>query len=80
MPFSLLVSQPARKWIVDNGGYSAEYGARELKRILQRNIIFPLASLIVAGEFTPCARVSVEKGGAALSVKFIEAREDEIAA
>ena len=38
-----------REYLVKNG-YSPEYGARELKRVIQRAILDPLAQKVIAGE------------------------------
>jgi ATP-dependent Clp protease ATP-binding subunit ClpB len=38
-----------REYLVKNG-YSPEYGARELKRVIQRVILDPLAQKVIAGE------------------------------
>ena len=39
---------------------SDEYGARELKRTLQRYLIQPLAALLAAGEISPGAHIRAE--------------------
>jgi len=39
----------ARKWLAD-AGYDPVYGARPLKRVIQRRLQNPLAELILAGE------------------------------
>jgi ATP-dependent Clp protease ATP-binding subunit ClpA len=43
-PFTLDLSPDARALLLDHGT-SAEYGARELKRVIQRNLIQPLGRL-----------------------------------
>jgi ATP-dependent Clp protease ATP-binding subunit ClpA len=47
--FRLEVPARARKFLIERGT-STEYGARELKRTMQRQLIQPLASLMAAGE------------------------------
>lgn len=47
--FRLQVSARARKFLLAKGT-SAEYGARELQRCMQRHLIHPLAALVAAGE------------------------------
>jgi ATP-dependent Clp protease ATP-binding subunit ClpA len=55
----LEVPNRARKFLLERGT-SMEYGARELKRTLQRLLVQPLASLIAAGEIGPGGRVRAE--------------------
>ena len=43
------LDKTAKEFLVNNG-YSSEYGARELKRLIQKSILDPLAQKIVAGE------------------------------
>ncbi|HEV2688159.1 MAG TPA: AAA family ATPase [Bryobacteraceae bacterium] len=57
--FHLEVSQRARKFLLEKGT-SVQYGARELKRTLQRQLIQPLASLIAAGEIRPGAHIRAD--------------------
>lgn len=45
----MTLDDAARNYLVENG-YSAEYGARELKRLIQRVILNPLSQQIVASE------------------------------
>ncbi len=57
--FQLEVAPQARRFLIRKGA-SDEYGARELKRTLQRLLIQPLASLVAAGEISPGSRVRAE--------------------
>ena len=57
--FHLEVSAQARRFLLKRGT-SEEYGARELKRVLQRELIQPLASAAAAGEINPGAEVRAE--------------------
>jgi ATP-dependent Clp protease ATP-binding subunit ClpB len=45
-------------------GYDAHFGARPLKRVLQRRVQNPLAMKLLQGEFAPgqSVRVDVERG------------------
>jgi ATP-dependent Clp protease ATP-binding subunit ClpA len=52
--------RPRARWFLLERGTSEEYGARELKRTVQRLLVQPLASLVAAGEIRPGAHVSVE--------------------
>ena len=44
-----------------NEGYDPVYGARPLKRVIQKRIENPLAQRILAGEFPPGATINVEE-------------------
>ncbi len=57
--FQLEVHTRARRFLLDRGT-SAEFGARELKRTIQRHLIQPLASSISAGEIGARSRIRVE--------------------
>jgi len=57
--FRLDVPARARKFLIERGT-SQEYGARELKRTLQCQLIQPLASLIAAGDIGPGVRVRAD--------------------
>jgi ATP-dependent Clp protease ATP-binding subunit ClpA len=59
--FSIEVAARARKFLLEKGT-SAEYGARELKRTLHRQLIQPLSLMVVAGEINPGAGVRAEVG------------------
>jgi ATP-dependent Clp protease ATP-binding subunit ClpA len=58
--FQLEVPARSRKFLLEKGT-SDEYGARELKRTIQRLLIQPLASLLAAGEIPAgaCIRADV---------------------
>lgn len=57
--FQLEVPLRARRFLIERGT-SKEYGARELKRTMQRQLIEPLASMITGGEIGPGGRVRAE--------------------
>jgi ATP-dependent Clp protease ATP-binding subunit ClpA len=57
--FELDVGRPARRFLL-NKGASREYGARELKRTILRQLTQPLAGMVADGEIEPGATVHVE--------------------
>ena len=57
--FRLEVPARARKFLIERGT-SLEFGARELKRTMQRQLIQPLAGLIASGEIEPGGHVRAE--------------------
>jgi ATP-dependent Clp protease ATP-binding subunit ClpC len=56
---SLELSDAARAWIVDNG-YDETFGARPLRRLIQREVENALARRVLAGEFSPGDRIRVD--------------------
>ncbi|MHC5655285.1 ATP-dependent chaperone ClpB [Stappia sp.] len=57
----LALDDSARGWLADRG-YDPAYGARPLKRVIQRQVQDPLAELILAGKVTDGALVEVSAG------------------
>jgi ATP-dependent Clp protease ATP-binding subunit ClpB len=58
---TLELSEAAREGIAD-AGYDPNYGARPLKRALQRLIQDPLANRVLKGEFQPGDHIVVDEG------------------
>lgn len=56
--FSIEVTQEAKQFLLQNGT-SREYGARELKRTIHRQLTQPLATMVARGEILPGAQVSI---------------------
>ena len=61
--FSIEVTPEARESLVRTG-ISREYGARELKRTIHRQLTQPLATMVAKGEIRPGAHVLVSTNGA----------------
>jgi ATP-dependent Clp protease ATP-binding subunit ClpA len=59
--FRIDVTARSRKFLLEKGT-SAEYGARELKRVLHHQLMQPLASLVTGGEINPGGTVRAEVG------------------
>jgi len=66
--FHLEVSQPARDFLAEQG-YDANFGARPLKRTIQRELQDPLALQILAGEFREGDTIRVGLKDGALQFK-----------
>ncbi len=62
----LTVDDTAVEWLAERG-YDPVYGARPVKRALQRELETPLARKIVSGAYPPGATVDVTVAGSALS-------------
>ena len=59
--YHLQVSEPARAYLAEVG-YDPLYGARPLKRAIQRELQDPLAMHILAGKFSPGQTIAVDRG------------------
>ena len=64
---ALELDDGARKWLADEG-YDPVYGARPLKRVIQRSLQDPLAEMILAGDVKDGETVSVSAGADGLIV------------
>jgi ATP-dependent Clp protease ATP-binding subunit ClpB len=69
------VDESARRWLARTG-YDPVYGARPLKRAIQREIETPLARLIVSGALLDGGLVRIEAGPSGL---LLEARPTSVA-
>ncbi|MBE7559291.1 ATP-dependent Clp protease ATP-binding subunit [bacterium] len=58
---SLVLTEGAREFLVDKG-FDPQYGARPLKRALQRYLEDPLAEEILQGKFSEGGEIRVERG------------------
>lgn len=52
---------PAAKYTILEEGYSIEYGARNLKRIIEKRLRLPLAGLVSSGQIAPGNAVVVDQ-------------------
>lgn len=64
----LSVTDKAKQYLVKTG-YSAEYGARPLKRTIQQEILDPLALKIVEGNASHDSKINVSSDGKKISLK-----------
>ena len=66
----LKLDDRAKEWLAE-AGYDPVYGARPLKRVIQRELQNPLATLLLEGRFKPgdVIRVSADKDGLTIDGK-----------
>jgi len=64
----LVVTDAAKKYLAD-AGYSPVYGARPLKRVIQKEVETALGRLIVAGDVAEGARVVVDADGEGIEMR-----------
>ena len=58
---ALELDEGARKWLADEG-YDPVFGARPLKRVIQRSLQDPLAEMILAGDVKDGETIHVSAG------------------
>jgi len=75
--YTLEVSEAAREYLAEVG-YDPDFGARPLKRAIQRELQDPLALRLLSGEFSEGSIVRVERGEAAL--EFTQVIQGEVVA
>jgi ATP-dependent Clp protease ATP-binding subunit ClpB len=63
----LQIDEEARNWLADKG-YDPAYGARPLKRVIQKHVQDPMAELILAGEIRDGETVPVHAGPMGLMI------------
>jgi ATP-dependent Clp protease ATP-binding subunit ClpB len=64
---ALTLTEAGRSWLADKG-YDPSYGARPLKRVIQKNVQDPLAELLLAGEINDGETVEVSAAGGDLTL------------
>jgi ATP-dependent Clp protease ATP-binding subunit ClpB len=69
----------AREWLA-NAGYDPVYGARPLKRVIQRRLQDPLAQLLLEGKISDGSKIKVSAGRSGLTIDGVEfaASPDEL--
>ena len=70
----------AREWLAQ-AGYDPVYGARPLKRVIQRRLQDPLAQLLLEGKITDGANMKVSTGKNGLTIngqEFASSSDDEL--
>jgi ATP-dependent Clp protease ATP-binding subunit ClpC len=71
---TLELSAEAKAWLAEHG-YDANYGARPLRRLIQRQIENGLSRSMLAGEFSAGDHVRIEAGPAGLTFHKVAAAE-----
>ena len=73
---TLKVDQAAREYLAEEG-YDPDFGARPLKRTIQREVQDPLALKVVSGEVTEGDMIKVTRGPVRLQFEVIKAVEEK---
>ena len=64
---SIVLDDGARHWLAERG-YDPVYGARPLKRVIQKELVDPIARKLLAGELEDGAVIQVTNGGDKLEI------------
>jgi ATP-dependent Clp protease ATP-binding subunit ClpB len=64
---------PAAKELLAHEGYDPAYGARPLKRVIQRRLLDPLALAVLQGRFTEGETIVVDAQGGEITFRAEEA-------
>ncbi|MBI1366360.1 MAG: ATP-dependent chaperone ClpB [Alphaproteobacteria bacterium] len=64
---TIRLDEKARRWLGD-AGYDPVYGARPLKRVIQRNLQDPLAEMILAGEVVDGSTLEISADADGLTI------------
>jgi ATP-dependent Clp protease ATP-binding subunit ClpB len=75
--YTLEVSPEARGYLTEVG-YDPDFGARPLKRAIQRELQDPLAMEVLSGRFTPGDRILVNAGSDGLTFEQDEPEAEEV--
>ncbi|HVB88675.1 MAG TPA: ATP-dependent chaperone ClpB [Beijerinckiaceae bacterium] len=75
----LSLDAKARQWLADKG-YDPAYGARPLKRVIQKNVQDPLAEMILGGELSDGETVKIGADASGLTIAGRSLRGGEPAA
>ncbi len=67
---TLEVDDSARDWLATKG-YDPDFGARPLKRVIQRFLLNPLSQQILAGAWDGCTKISVTADGDQLRLQAL---------
>jgi ATP-dependent Clp protease ATP-binding subunit ClpB len=72
------LDEAARQWLAD-AGYDPVYGARPLKRVIQRNVQDPLAELLLEGKISDGEDVTVSASVDGIIINGHETTAEEAA-
>jgi ATP-dependent Clp protease ATP-binding subunit ClpC len=73
----LELTPPAREFFVEKG-FDPVYGARPLKRVIQRYLEDPMAEIIIGGKFEKMRKAAPEKKDELITVKVIRDERDQL--
>ncbi len=77
--FLFRVTQPAREFLLKEGT-DMKYGARHLKRAIERHVVYPLASLLATEQVSLGDVISIDWHGGELGLTFLKEAEGALGA
>ncbi|MGH9468451.1 MAG: AAA family ATPase [Terriglobales bacterium] len=73
-PFLFNCTKECKEWLLQEG-YNPRYGARHLKRAIERHIVFPLAKLIATGQVRLGDVIRIDYAGEPAGMSFVREAE-----
>ena len=67
---SLTVTEPAKRLLAEDG-YDPAYGARPLRRVIQKKVENPISSAILRGEFAEGDTIQVDAEGGGIELRLV---------
>ncbi|MGB9643111.1 MAG: hypothetical protein ACPL3Q_07945, partial [Candidatus Ratteibacteria bacterium] len=67
---NIQLTDTARNWLAEHG-YDPNYGARPLKRLIQKEIENPLAIKLLSGEFPEGSKIEIDESNNTLVFRQI---------
>ncbi len=71
---TIKLTESARKFLVDKG-FDPVYGARQIKRVLRKYVVDPIAEDILKGRFFEGSKIQVKKKGKKLEFSEVEEKQ-----
>jgi ATP-dependent Clp protease ATP-binding subunit ClpC len=69
------MTEEARRWVVEKTCADRTYGARPLRRALQKHVEDPLSEALISGSFSEASVVEVYLDGDSLGYRSLELEE-----
>ncbi|MFO7889464.1 MAG: ATP-dependent Clp protease ATP-binding subunit [bacterium] len=73
---TITLTDSAKKFMVDKG-FNPAYGARQIKRVLRKYVVDPVAEDILRGRFTDGSQIQVKKKGEKLEFHKVEVKQQK---
>lgn len=73
----ITLTDSARKWLIDKTCSDRKYGARPLKRALQKYVEDELSEALIQGQITDASTIEISVDGEKLAFRDLRARETE---
>ena len=73
----VVLTQPARKWLIDKTCTDRKYGARPLKRALQKYVEDELSEALIQGDVADASTIEVYPAGEKLAFREVRTKKAE---